>query len=436
MFKDLELTHEEASRLSRAGIIQPSEKFGMRLVSSHILCLPSNSADAHQGASAPSATASFPTRARSTQEWFELPTIFESITALEYVGLTPGAARVILENFEDAPDFDYTLPVLEDYIVQHFALADNTRDPREAMTLCGINREIQDAILDPEFREVFKTQSVMHWVEDTIEMNCKTLRIQMHALKEQARAERDKAAFDLSLLSESLDKAAASNPPAEIPSGAPADRQPWSTYLPQTCVIAQDPPAIPQGYRALYTNVVLNSHVTLFGPYDNINLYGIEKCRGGDFHGDCSAIPLVTEKGVAELERRYTARRCPLSESWTARILVSKDFVHSLRYNRLYYSPEWKYVVWRNRQQHVPEDPFDNFTHAHLMIGHKCKAPSSEIRRINREDLQEAITDRHVMTFNGVPVEQWVFRNEGLSSLEGYITGNLHVEVHAPMAYH
>jgi hypothetical protein len=55
------------------------------------------------------------------------------------------------------------------YALGHLAMLDEDKPPREAMTALGITEELQEALTDPEFEQLFDS-ATLYWLEDTMRM--------------------------------------------------------------------------------------------------------------------------------------------------------------------------------------------------------------------------------------------------------------------------
>jgi hypothetical protein len=61
-----------------------------------------------------------------------------------------------------------------DYAFGRLAMLDEDKPPREAMTALGITEELQEALTDPKFSQLFNSQTLGYWLRDTMQMrfNC------------------------------------------------------------------------------------------------------------------------------------------------------------------------------------------------------------------------------------------------------------------------
>lgn len=118
---------------------------------------------------------------------FQLPAEQESLEALLHIDLTEDAAQEIWDRFRARdPDSPYGLL---DFVKRHVETCDiEGLSDEEALTKMGLNADLQDRLLDPEFSDLLYTEELKYWVVDTLEVNYLTIGDLLE--RERNRAER------------------------------------------------------------------------------------------------------------------------------------------------------------------------------------------------------------------------------------------------------
>ncbi|KAK0750662.1 hypothetical protein B0T18DRAFT_131459 [Schizothecium vesticola] len=111
------------------------------------------------------------------------------LETLMYIGLSAEKAAEIWDEWTNWPDFgdginpesdpdkgdDFVMPFIE-FIIGHTIKSGRVRDAtgdsdtewRNCMDACGISVEAQEAIMDPHFTYLCRSNSCIHWARDTI----------------------------------------------------------------------------------------------------------------------------------------------------------------------------------------------------------------------------------------------------------------------------
>lgn len=102
----------------------------------------------------------------------EVPTVFESLETLEFLGFKLEAGKEILARRGNALDHGEEDPCILDFAKGHIRSVPDIGCPEDdwnsAMLAMGITQTLCDQILDPEFSDIRLTQNARHWVIDTI----------------------------------------------------------------------------------------------------------------------------------------------------------------------------------------------------------------------------------------------------------------------------
>jgi len=99
-----------------------------------------------------------------------------SLATLEYLGFTPAVAAIVWRNWETSPPhvqryngfLSYAMGMIETKPDNAFQL---DHDWHGVMQGWGVNTELIEAIMDPDFEQIRLSQSAKSWVLDTFGMN-------------------------------------------------------------------------------------------------------------------------------------------------------------------------------------------------------------------------------------------------------------------------
>ncbi|KAL2428836.1 hypothetical protein ABEF95_008412 [Exophiala dermatitidis] len=473
------LSETELEVLLEDGIVQhcsstasvPGKR--LRKVSAALLGPPQSTTGSLSSSSSGSSTASVRALEFSTSDAllhrsvsFDMPTTLVSTETLEWIGFTSATAAEICHRYQTRPDPrinpDSLLDYVEGHIVQLQLPAFRNMPPAQALERVGIQKSVQDALLDPDFTALLYTQDLHYWLRDTLTTNYATLirlqdRLKNHAIRSVARKKQKRAA-DLRQPQSQITACASSSTPGthelvpEVTANPTLNLTPEDHNLPRNQVQLllpsdQEPdPIIPPGYTALYKGKAAcdmpdgRSWIQEDGTFAMAALWTLP---GGDFNFDSVAHYWTPEKETAEQYRSWAARRSPYSETWLIRILVSDSFVHSLKKATLWYSPDWKQYVWHCKKHRRLPPKFDSGTAGVDVIqGHICTGNTAPINTIPEH---ARITEEHVLQ---VPVgnkknkkkqqkaTQWAFVHwDAIKRLEEEIAapggGRIHIDITA-----
>ncbi|KAL2757826.1 hypothetical protein ACRALDRAFT_1068321 [Sodiomyces alcalophilus JCM 7366] len=259
------------------------------------------------------------------------------------------------------------------------------------METCGIARELQDAILDPVFDRVRKTETCVFWLADTMRMRYNELReIQ------RASLERDKA-----LQREGSPSPTGNTPRTEqhLPS-SPREQSSVSmtqrlapgiekdTAMSAAAVAAHNTP----GYTTLYKGVDPSRIDRLFDVNGNVVMIEALQTTGPtDFRRDAGYY-FTTEREIAALHASYAKRRGSVGLAVIVAMDVPNAAMASLSEAQLirvcWPSPEWKSLIFHCRRGlRVPRDAnAPNFKDASIIIGTMSNKPSRAYRHLDSPD--------------------------------------------------
>lgn len=178
--RDGDFTSEEAEALDKSDIFLGQPVNGKRTVDAATVNPPPSQGSVHASSSGSSSSTATVRREgfTSSTKTFEFPTSLESVAALQFIGFTIQASNEIFARSITRPDADINTDDLMDYAFTHIKSKDYDVDspPIEAMTRMGLNQQIQDAITDPKFADVYGTETLHFWIKDTLRINYASLR--------------------------------------------------------------------------------------------------------------------------------------------------------------------------------------------------------------------------------------------------------------------
>ena len=111
----------------------------------------------------------------SDESMVDIPTVLESYQTLRYIGFASGAATTIFETYT-AEDQSIELLEFAKGHVRSFPDATAAMDWSSAMDRMGINTDLRNLILDPEYEDVRLSQTARFWVIDALTANYRSLK--------------------------------------------------------------------------------------------------------------------------------------------------------------------------------------------------------------------------------------------------------------------
>jgi hypothetical protein len=391
-----------------------------------------------------------------------LPKTLESVEGIEFLGFTFNDAKEILDRFEARPNPRTNPSSLLSYVLAELGKLDlpGLRDlPAEAaMIHLGISDELRAILLKQEYKQIFASQTVRFWLNDTIitRHTClvqlldrikieagKTLITKKGKKRPKLTSESFKPQSDTAGPSQST-----SNPTATITFLEIND----DTFPNAHVVIAAMAPTLPD-HTTLYKG---KSSVELVGgnpdaplaslilPDGSVNMRSLSTYEGGDFNQSNVAWYWTPEEATAEMYRKWAAARCAYAPSWLISIQVPNSFLNGLRTSQLWYSPDWKEYIWYCKgglSKGFPPDKFDHLWKpgkAQLVKGHICGGPPQRIPRIKKENVQTSISDADVMRVQDADgadthdkATQWVMMHQSDADPMGNLCkGKIHIAHH------
>jgi hypothetical protein len=168
------LTLEEELAMKDAGYIPGPPVDGEREVSAAISTAPSSEPEIHSENSNSGSTPTMTVRMIETPAPAKtsLPDQLYSVATLEEMGFIRPVAEEIFSRWVSQDEQDPAEFI--DYAFGHLAMLDDDKPPRDAMTALGITEELQEALTDPKFSDMFDSETLDYWLRDTMRMrfNC------------------------------------------------------------------------------------------------------------------------------------------------------------------------------------------------------------------------------------------------------------------------
>lgn len=309
---------------------------------------------------------------------------------------------------------------------------------RAAMTGLGISNELQESLTDPQFSQIFRSETLSFWLKDTMKIRYVTLEMLLQRLKSYAGEtiakrkghKRPKIAgvFEPDALSSQQPSFVASS---NIESG--------EDILPRAHISIQEAPPIRPDHYILYkgkaNDLYMDPTEGFINDSGTMQTRFLQTMPGGDFNSTEVAYYWMKEKSTAEIYRQWGIKRSEYSESWIIQIQVPKNFIDSLRKEQLWFSRDWKEYVWNCRKgcNDMPEkfDKLWKTGRAQLVEGHICARAPNIIPKIPKDKFQERITESDVLYTEGEKATQSVFMNtDTFSQLLNLIRGKVHIEIY------
>jgi hypothetical protein len=327
----------------------------------------------------------------------DLPDTANSISGLEFIGFDHKTATHIFNTYNgykepfssvEASNYDF-FSFIHGHIIHINSARFDILSDREKMTKLGIRKEVQDAILDERFMNVFGTQTLQFWIEDTIRVNYTTLL----RLKDQTNN------IEPDLDSESLSK---------------------------YCTTLDSPPKILENHTILY-----KTHITttdpLFSEDGTLDVPTLNSPRGGDFNWLSEAQYWTPDLHLAERFRQYISLRCPFSTTLLLSLQMPDSFLASLNIEELWYGEEWKEYIRYCKTKSPPPSHLQHLCKADILIGHISIKSQHLNGKVSENDI--------LMHQDGSKAIQWCFvREEKVREMMGLVRGKgAHVEIFGPL---
>ncbi|KAG5978140.1 hypothetical protein E4U55_006350 [Claviceps digitariae] len=401
----------DLENLVQAGLASPPDSAsGTIRVHKRRLNRSSDSEEAHISLS--------PSSMDSGDSYTNIPDAIESLATIRYLGLTDAKAYQVWTQWADVRaenDSDYEITFIEFIVgcltpsVKDDPCEDNDDQWYQSMDQYGINDELQEAIMDPRFKDLRLSNSCFSWVRNTVEARFLGLREIQETSRERERA-RQRA--------------------SQRPGGSQMEQTSDLMHDEAALTVMSDPAIeaahpVP-GFTTLFKGM---STARLYNVNDidsSINVLGLGSSLQTDFSSRKAAVYFAVDREVAARYALWAKRRHPDNSACLLQIRVPNSAIESLRPDKLrtvYWDPTgndktWEKLIFncRNGRQNTKAL---GFSEAVLIIGTISGKPNAHYGSLGS---YEQITAREVFrNADGQPAVQYAWIDEeGESLLESF----------------
>jgi hypothetical protein len=324
--------------------------------------------------------------------------------------------------------------------------------PLQAMSILGISKELQDVLLDPQFKKFFESETLYYWLKDTMASRFWTLlklldRLKKHAVRTIGKKREKKRPKIAGVFGSAVEESSSSaQQPLATTSTATASllHTPEDDLLPQAHVTVAAAGAILPDHIVLYKGKGISEFnerepgTFIIPGSGDIYMDSLRSFGGGDFNQAQDAWYWTPEEATAEQYRLWASKRNLYNETWIVRIQVPETFLTKLRQEELWFSPGWKEYIWyckNGLRGGYPPAKFDKYWKppgaADLVKGHIAGRHPSRYPKIDKADVQTKINENDVLMNGNQKATQWVVMNKGTADLMAVeIRGKIHIEVY------
>ncbi|KAH6983442.1 hypothetical protein BKA56DRAFT_655924 [Ilyonectria sp. MPI-CAGE-AT-0026] len=375
------------------------------------------------------------------EHFIDIPEVLFSRETLTFLGFNESASETIWSRWvncgpDDGREIDGGLVTFESmaraYIYGTFtreedASSDDDLAWRASMNSCGINEELQTAIMTPRCRDVRLTESCQFWLLDTISARYASLKqIQAASFTRSARQIASHPGVSSLLPGEQMPSQYSST--SEMLYGAPG-MSPMVTSAPEVRVSTP-------GHTVLYRGGYATSINPIFDDAGQVaKITPLFSGRPGDFNSMKKAISMVLDFEIAHKYAYWSQVRDGSRLAVILRLEIPNSALESMdgseKCHAHWPSQEWKELVWNCRRNNRLQHNLAKFGKATLAIGTICSKPNIVVT-----SLPGPVEITHQMVLQGQRGDavQYVFiDDQGVEFLETH--GSATCSVH-PMTRH
>lgn len=339
---------------------------------------------------------SYSSSSTSSDETVEVPYDLNSRELLEFFGfqepvideIWPAWQARDLDGFEDWV-IDAALYYVQEMGRRHDAV-DATDDWDGALKGMGLNTELRQRILDPEFTALRLTESACFWAQDTIKEAFEYLTKLSERIEKKKSGQTSRVNSPDSVnppqpalrhhharsQDHSMSRANRRSDPPPPPPPAPIGRA-----LPE-------PPTAIENCTILYKGGSEASFERCLSDDSTVDMALLSSAPPTDFHPIKDHYTYLTKyHDVAMIYARYLGRRLPPVKTAVLHIAVPN---HLLADAREIYGEAWRNLVWLSRNRAVrlaiggelPE-ALRQYENAPILIGPVCKNPTAKIKEMS-----------------------------------------------------
>jgi hypothetical protein len=375
------------------------------------------------------------------REW---PEDIQSVAGLQFVGFNEQTAQTILRRYSSRPDPDDMPFDLRDFIFSHLGLVNSPtfRDfsPAQAMTRLGIKTSIQEAILHPQYADLFGTASLFQWLRQTLGTNYSALLFHVERVKSicavTVAKKRGKRRNTAQSLFEPQSEASASSS-----SVIPTVMLSWESSSshfpsPHVAIRTEDVSTLPE-HAVLWcssTAVNLQNATSWISEDGSFNMASIAYNAPGDFNYVPPAWYFTPQKETAEKYRQWHAIKNPETETWLIRIQVPHAFLKSLQIEDIWFDNDFKEFVWHCRNGSKPPAKFENlYPNADVICGPIASGGHNEYRNMPKDQILTRFREEMLVRISSGKAQQVVLMKlEVAERLGEAVRGKTDIEIFGP----
>jgi hypothetical protein len=354
----------------------------------------------------------------SSDSFVSIPDHLVSLAALEHLGYNSETATRIWEYWTNWPpgepkrETDNTdtgvlfIDVAEGYLDNSpDTCAENDVEWFHCMNLYGINRELQEAIMDPKFQSIRLTESCKFWVWDTFQLRNRALLAVQEASHERDMASRREASRPGQSNSVGSGWRSISDSLRMIP---------WLSRETALSEAATTAASRAPSYTTIYKGIDQARIMGLFDGNSDVDFGCLVSPPRCDFSGRQADLYFAVDREVAEHYACYIKRRSTCSGVVIIHASIPNSVIESLSardIQSIYWpSAEWKSLIFHCRQGKKLPSELRKLKLAKLVIGTICGKPNAIIGRMRSPD---GITEQMVLkTSDGRNAVQYVFKGD------------------------
>ncbi|KGO74640.1 hypothetical protein PITC_084160 [Penicillium italicum] len=405
------LVSDDAVALQNSGLASPPLSDGTRRIHKRRLNRSSDEEEQHLPLIPESISS-------SSDSFVSVPDHLVSFAALEHLGYDSETATRIWDYWTNWPpvgpkrktdDIYHGVPFI-DVVEGHLDNSPDTCEENDAewfrcMDLYGINRELQESIMDPKFRSIRLTESCKFWVWDTFHLRNRALQAVQEASRERDMASQREAS-----------RPGQSN---HVGSGRRSISDslrmvPWLSSETALSEAAKTAASRAPGYTTLYKGIDQARIGEVFDNDGNADFGCLVSRTRRDFSARQADLYFAVDREVAELYACYIKRRSTCSGTVIVQVTIPNSVIESLSALDLqivhWPSAEWKSLIFHCRQGKKLPSELQKYKVAKLVIGTICGKPNFVISNLRSPD---EITGQMVLkTTDGRNAVQYVFKGD------------------------
>lgn len=385
----------------------------------------------------------------ATSPFIYFPERIDSVEALEFLGFMPDAAQILQRRWtthnarfgiperDGSPDISELRRYIFVKTAELHLPSIRTLDSLSALLAIGITQELADAILDPAHGDIYGTETLEYWLNDSLMTNLYTLLTFQENAKgrvgQPANPESDTEVND------ETDAESSQIPTYSVTINLRSD----DPNFPRAFIAVRPEPENLPGHINLYKGgawKTKKSSSRLFPNRDgSINTWSaFSGGPNGDFSNECMVTCLVDSPEIAEKYRTYTARRCPTAETWVIKLQVPESFLTSESEGERHWWGGFEGLMFygsgMSRSWLLNDFAFRARTD--FVVGHiPSTAEDLNMSQVITYDKLEERSNMHdfIKETSGQKGEQYCFLNRRITAeLSGNVRGKMHIQIHRP----